>query len=366
MKKIKLGKKIKNSFFLSDYFKEREKVVIFNDKELIIKNRNLKAEVPKNALVELTNACNHACVFCYNPEMNRETSNLDLDLYQSFIKKCVKEGVEEVGLYSTGEPFMTKNLDEYIKFAKNLGIRRVYITTNGALASFDKVKKCIEAGLDSIKFSLNAGSKETYKTIHGYDDFEKVIKNITDIFNYIKENKIKLQILGSYVFTDLTVKEIESYVDNYGYLFEDISFFKAGNQGGHTLERSSRITKKINEISENNSRTNFEPPCEMLWNRLHLTSEGFFTGCCVDYENSLVYKKFEKDESIKDQFNSSDIINLRKKHLENNLDGTLCKNCLYNVDEPYEKIMNSSAKNSKKNDKKEKNLKIRVDLIENI
>ena len=72
MKKIKLGKTIKDHFFLSEYFKEREKVVIFDDKELLIQKRNLEAEVPKNALVELTNACNHECIFCNSPRMKEE------------------------------------------------------------------------------------------------------------------------------------------------------------------------------------------------------------------------------------------------------------------------------------------------------
>ena len=84
---------------------------------------------------------------------------------------------------------MTKNLQDYIFEAKKLGIKRVYITTNGALANIDKVIKCIEAGLDSIKFSINAGTKESYKLIHGQDDFEKVFNNLNAIFDYKKKKK---------------------------------------------------------------------------------------------------------------------------------------------------------------------------------
>ena len=65
--------------------------------------------------------------------------------------------------------------DQFVKKAKQLGIKRVYITTNGALANIEKVTKCIDAGLDSIKFSINASNREEYKTVHGYDDFDKVI-----------------------------------------------------------------------------------------------------------------------------------------------------------------------------------------------
>ena len=95
--------------------------------------------------------------------MKRATNFLNFDVYKKFILSCVKEKVEEVGLYSTGDPFMAKNLVETIIFAKQNGIKRVYITTNGALATFEKVKRCIDAGLDSIKFSINAGSKKLIK-----------------------------------------------------------------------------------------------------------------------------------------------------------------------------------------------------------
>ena len=162
----------------------------FENKLLNLSNIELKesvSKIPKNALIELTNGCNHSCIFCYNPEMKRKIDHLDFDTYKKFLKNALKEGLEEIGLYSTGEPFMTKNLDRYIYEAKQIGIRRVYITTNGSLASIDKVKKCLDAGLDSIKFSINAGSRETYKLIHGKDDFEKVIK-ILMIFLLIKRN----------------------------------------------------------------------------------------------------------------------------------------------------------------------------------
>ena len=87
----------------------------------------------------------------------RKISSLDIHSYEIFIKKTVAEGLEEVGLYSTGEPFMTKNLDEFILIAKKNGIKRVYITSNGALASLDRVVKCVKSGLYSIKIIVNSG-----------------------------------------------------------------------------------------------------------------------------------------------------------------------------------------------------------------
>ena len=36
----------------------------------------------------------------------------------------------------------------------------------------------------------------------------------------------------------------------------------------------------------------------MLWNRLHLNNKGYLTACCVDYEDDLVYTKFESNKKV--------------------------------------------------------------------
>ncbi|OUV99009.1 MAG: hypothetical protein CBD02_00125 [Candidatus Pelagibacter sp. TMED142] len=338
---------------LGKYFKNRYE-------KLSVKKKQKIAAVPKNALIELTNACNHACVFCFNPEMKRKTKGLDFKIFEDFIKNSIKEGLEEVGLYSTGEPFMTKNLEKYVKKAKELGAKRVYITSNGALASIDKVIKCIDAGLDSIKFSINAGSRETYKIIHGYDDFDKVIKNLSDIYNYKLKNNINFKIFGSFVITNITLEEKDMFIKNYGNFFEDIFFQKARNQGGRTLDKRNTITSNIKskEIKDSSKKLK---PCGMLWDRLHLTAEGYLTACCEDYENDLVYKKFNNKEKVFDQFNNAKIQNLRKMHLNSKLDGTICKGCLLNKKFDYKKISKIEVKNNKINLRKANSLKERIE-----
>ena len=81
-----------------------------------------------------------------------------------------------------------------------------------------------------------------------------------------------------------------------------------------------------------------------------VTKEGFLTACCVDYENDLVYEKFQKDLTLKEMFNNKTMLKLRKKHLDNNLDGTICKSCIYNEISEYDKLTDYEVKNSKKID----------------
>jgi len=320
--------------YKSNFFLKRD------EKKSIADFKTNNVDFPGNAIVELSNACNHFCVFCNNPRMKRKINTLDKETFIRFMSEGFKLGMKEVGLYATGEPFLTKNINWYIKKSKEIGIDRIYVTSNGSLASLDKVKEACDNGLSSIKYSINAGTKENYKIIHGVDDFMKVKKNIEDVFNWKNKNNIKLQLLGSFTYTKLTKNEIPVYKKTFGKFFEDVMFFPASSQGG-------RINSIIEQISDHNllKTKNEIGPCDMLWNRVHLTCEGYLTACCIDYELDLVYADFKNsNEKLNDIWNNKIIKKLRKKHIEKKLDNTVCKNCLMGTKESYEKLTNIPMK----------------------
>ena len=293
---------------------------------------------PKNALIELTNACNHACVFCKNSHQLRKPTYLSFETYSLFIKQAVKLGLEEVGLYATGEPFMLKNIEKYILFAKKNGVKRVYCTTNGVLAEISKVKKCFNAGLDSIKFSINASNKEDYKIIHGKDDFDKVIKNLKEIYNWKKENKLSLQILGSCVVVPSMPHTKKEHFRIFNKYFDDSMYVESTSQGGQKFDYPlpendlKKIFTSLDEVDEKDLK-----PCWMVFNRYHLTAEGYLTACCVDYNLNLVFSDINKENLIESWHNNL-IKKLREKHIQKKLDNTICHSCLTNKKKPYKAI----------------------------
>jgi hypothetical protein len=87
----------------------------------------------------------------------------------------------------------------------------------------------------------------------------------------------------------------------------------------------------------------------MIFNRLHVTYEGYLTACCVDYENDLTYSDInQKDFSLKDEWNNKIIQKLRLKHLDKKLENTLCHGCLTGTSKPYEPISNFNGKKANK------------------
>ncbi|MBQ9479444.1 MAG: radical SAM protein, partial [Selenomonadaceae bacterium] len=141
-----------------------------------------------NFLMELSNACNHACIFCTHQKMKRKVGRLDKALGFDILQQAYDLGTREVGFYATGEPFLMPELAEYVKKAKDIGYTYVYLTSNGALATPDKIRAVIDAGLDSIKFSVNAPTRKLYKFIHSKDDFDKVMSHLRYLNEYRRES----------------------------------------------------------------------------------------------------------------------------------------------------------------------------------
>ncbi len=119
--------------------------------------KDLILPIPKNMLLEVTNACNHKCIFCANSKSTKRQRIIDDKFAYRILKEAYELGTREVGFYGTGEPLINNNLEKYIKYAKEIGYEYTYITTNGALLTEERMKKIVESGIDSIKFSFNAG-----------------------------------------------------------------------------------------------------------------------------------------------------------------------------------------------------------------
>ena len=128
-------------------------------------NENLYHSIPpfpKEIHIDINNRCNHKCYFCANPKI-RKYDALDLKLAFNLMKQAKENGSTDLALQATGEPFMDKRLPEFIKEGKRLKYDYIYINTNGALANSKRAQPVIDAGCDSIKFSINAHNRENFK-----------------------------------------------------------------------------------------------------------------------------------------------------------------------------------------------------------
>ncbi len=281
--------------------------------------------IPRNMLMELTNHCNDSCLFCANSKCTRPGRTIDPELAERIIREAYGLGTRELGFYQTGEPLLDKNLERYISLAKDLGYEYVYITTNGALCTEERAAAILAAGIDSIKFSINASNPKDYLLVHGKDEFDRVIENLICVDRLRKKMQKKVSLYISYVATRYTMDGKDEFREKYKQYVDDILFMDCKNVGG-TMKKEIEGCLSCNERTDDDLG---QEACFMVFNRLHVTSEGYLTMCCVDYQNYLAVADLNR-ESLKDAWNNSYARELRKKHLEHKLEGTMCYNCMKN------------------------------------
>lgn len=299
---------------------------------------------PREVFIDITNACNHKCTFCSNQYLTTVAhASLDSDFVFELIDQCVEAGVKDIGMYATGEPFLRPDLAKYIGYAKKRGIEYVFISTNGALATPEKAKPVLDAGLDSVKFSVNAGTRESYLKVHGRDEFDKVISHIKWFHSYREESGLKYGIYFSMVPTHIAKGEFEALRDLLAPYVDDKDLRGISNQGGNMFENREKGNVDPNNVlgSMNNSQKLGKCPDPFF--RCTITPQGFLTPCVVDYQNYLCVADLHKT-TLKEAWNNEKLVELRKRHIKESLDGLICKNCLHNCNEPVRPITPDMAR----------------------
>jgi pyruvate-formate lyase-activating enzyme len=271
--------------------------------------------------IEITNICNHKCVFCPAHSLTkRQRRFIDDTLCRRILIEGFDLGVRELTFHILGEPLLNPHLIEYVEYANNIGYTYIYLTTNGSLATPDKIDALIMSGIHSIKFSVNAAKRESYAKIHGVDNFDKVKENIMYCNKAREKYKKNITIYISCVLTNETKSEIQELKSCFGDIVDSMAFYAAINRGG-LMKNSESINNDLNIQSDT--------MCFQPFNAVCVSAEGFLSPCCMDSDLKLNMGDLQ-DNSLRDLYYSDKFIDFRDKHLHNRLDGLQCAACLKN------------------------------------
>lgn len=291
---------------------------------------------PRSVKIELTARCNYACSFCARSFRLRDQKDMDRTLFERLLKEMRAAGVEEIGLFYLGESFMCSWLEDAIAYAKrDCGFPYVFLTTNGSLATPERVERCYVNGLDSLKFSFNYADEE---------QFAEIAKVKPDLFHKMKANLVAARgardraaaktghrggLYASYIEYDGAqgermkecIAEVAPYVDEiYALpLYNQADLVAAGEK-----ERGWKIT------AGNRGRLAAlrDPlPCWAVFTEGHITWDGKLSACCFDHDGRFHMGDLANQDFVS-AWNSTAFQALRAAHLRRDVRGTPCEKCV--------------------------------------
>ncbi len=290
---------------------------------------------PKSVKIELTGRCNYRCGFCaLRTREHQPTEDMDFELFKRITTEMRYAGVEELGMFYLGESFMNPEmLVEAIRFAKEkAGFPYVFLTTNGSLATPDRVEACFQAGLDSLKFSVNAADDEQFRDVMGvkpklyHDAFNniKAAKAIRDAKGYkcgLYASSIKYDGAQQRKMVELLADHVIPYVDKHYWL-------PLYSMGSIATEREKELGYRPTAGNQGRLDAMREPlPCWSAFTEGHVRADGGLSLCCFDSDGRFVVGDLTK-QSFMEAWNSPEFQRIRAAHLKKDVTGTVCEECV--------------------------------------
>jgi len=302
----------------------------------------------KRIVMEVFGGCNYTCQMCpqTNPGRGKSfTRKMPLKEFERILDEIVpKYGMPQINLEGSGEPTMAKDLPEYIKAVKKRNLK-CFMYCNGARLNGQFMKDVVDAGIDFIRFSVIGYNRELYKKWMNIDNFELILKNLTELKSYVNFTNSKTKVSTYHLITDNNNinQEIEFYKKNVINVVNSIAYiWKMHNWSGNH--------DNINPREKTKRRSCGRPFAPELTVRAggKIGRTGSVVPCCQTLgppnEEKSILGHLDQN-TFEEVYFGEEYENLRKAHEEKDFDRIeYCKDCDFLYDDP-EAIVWTNDKN---------------------
>jgi len=281
---------------------------------------------PKSLKIELTSRCNYQCRYCCRAQ---SPEDMDFDLFRSIASEAAALGIHEIGPFLIGEPFCAPDLlIQSVHFLRHsLATPYIFLTSNASLADSSSVRHCMDAGLDSLKWSVNFADADQFEHLSGTPSrfFDAALGNIKLAWEYRNLANSSTRLYASSILYNeaqrvrmepLLRSRILPYVDDH-YWLPLYSMSGAGKSVGKpTPGNTGRVDSPVSPL-----------PCWAAFTAAHVRVDGTLTACPTDGLGRWVMGDLKRS-SLMEAWHSPAFRALRRAHLRGSVTGTPCEDCL--------------------------------------
>ncbi len=284
--------------------------------------------------LEVTNRCNLLCTTCPRTYAELEPpADLSWDLFTTIVDQLPH--LARAVLHGVGEPMLVKNLPEMVGYLKARGVY-VLFNTNGTVMNERNGRALIEAGLDELRVSLDASTRESYIAVRGKDYFNRILRNVRR-FRAMQEREGHARPRVSAWLTGLreTIAELPAFVsvaadigvkevylqrlvyfdqDAIGLARPDQALFERMNaEEAHHLEAAETLARSLGmtfsasgAASEPGMSLERKPGsnpwslCGRPWTVMYITANGRALPCCIAPFSQHGYENYTLGNATRD------------------------------------------------------------------
>lgn len=162
---------------------------------------------PLHAIISLTNACNHKCIWCSAYEFQKDKIRfIDPDVFTHRFIEGHLSGLKAITYVGHGEPTLHRDFDDIAVKIGESGIEQGLFTNGYSLSEH---KETLLNQFLWLRVSLDAGSEGLHNQLHGTQgDFNHIIKGLKAL---VQKRKNSYPTIGvQYGVNQLNIHELKS------------------------------------------------------------------------------------------------------------------------------------------------------------
>ncbi|MGE5505898.1 MAG: radical SAM/SPASM domain-containing protein [Actinomycetota bacterium] len=292
--------------------------------------------------IETTNYCNMKCVMCPRTTlMTRKNMWIDGDDFAKVISQIKPHDPERLAefhnyvaerynvsydrpdenafyfhvssrcltLHGYGEPMLDKHILERVRVCREHGVP-TYFSCVPANATVARVEELMQAGLDVLKFSVDALDDEQQKKVRGArNNFDAAFQTILDILELKKAKGYQTLIV-------VTMIELSTDAEAQAMHQRFLDLWKGRDVFAYIKSQDNRWYFEADENLEN--RSHYEQQyCEYPWTSFTVMADGSVVPCTQDYDVEMVLGNV-REQTLEEIWNGERYRTFRSWHVSGN------------------------------------------------
>jgi radical SAM protein with 4Fe4S-binding SPASM domain len=309
---------------------------------------------------EVTTHCNLACYMCVRNEVIKHPRHLPLADFQRMFDQIEPR---RLTLSGAGEPLLNPDLVAMIAHAGRHGASTMIPSNGTLLRKGELARRLVEAGLNTLKISIDAATAQTYQAIRRQDCFDQILDGIRQLeeikrqrsrrtpelrFDVVILNENYAEIpdivelarqlhIGTIFFRPLQVTGIGKEREAIGRDMDFDGLYRAVREG---LARATRLGVRTNlkevardfgtyrSIYVRQDAAMDRQVCLLPWVQCFISVKGELAPCCATYTNESFSAGNVFEEGFEAVWNGPRMQTIRRQFRRRKNPFAVCRDCI--------------------------------------
>lgn len=238
--------------------------------------------------IDIIDKCNLRCPTCVRGTqlLKNSATSMSVGLFKKIVEKAKTEEYDTIGMYNWIEPFLSKNLEDFISVIKNQSLF-CEVSSNLSLkpaSYFDNIRQALVAGIDRLIVSVSGYNQKIYQINHIGGNISWVKENLEKIALLKRENIISTKVQLRFIKFDYNIEEelvFEKYAKSLNIMFEVID---GVGHPEHPVNKYASENFYVDRLKNFTTLRSYEKNgeiCPLIMDTIAINSEGDVYLCCA-------------------------------------------------------------------------------------